>query len=72
MALVSSLVSSLIYPGSCETGLGLLAAVPEICHKPHRPGILYGYVYSCYEPYHITRDEGNGRLILAWRLQNSN
>ena len=57
------------YPTSCETGLGILAAVPEICRKPHRPGILYGYVDCCDETYHIIRDEGNSGLILARRLQ---
>ena len=65
-------LGELAYPASCETGLGHLAAIPGLCHKPHRPGILHGYVYSCYETYHITRDEENGGLNLAWRLQNSN
>ena len=65
-------LDDLAYLGSCETGLGLLAFVPEQYRKLHRPGILYGYVNSYYETYHTTRDEGNGGLILVWRLQNSN
>ena len=65
-------LGELAYLASCETGPGLLAAVPGLCHKPHRPWILYGYVDSCYEAYHITRDGGNDGLMLAWRLQNSN
>ena len=65
-------LGELAYPPSCETGLGHLAAVPGLCNKPHRPGILYWYVDCCDETFHITRDEENGRLILAWRLQNSN
>ena len=60
-------LGELAYPGSCETGLGLFAAVLELCHKPHRPGILYGYVDNCY---YLRRE--NGGLILAWQLQNSN
>ena len=65
-------LGELTYPGSYETGLGLLAAIPRLCCKPHRPGILYRYVDSCYQTCHIARDEENGGLILAWRLQNSN
>ena len=65
-------LGELAYPGSCETGLGLVAAVPELCDEPHRPGILYRYVDSCSKTYDITRNEENGGLILAWRFQNSN
>ena len=67
-----SVLGELAYPTSCETGLGLLAFVPEQRRKLHRPGIPYGYVDSCYETYHITRDGEDGGLILGWRLQNSN
>ena len=65
-------LGELAYPASCETGLGLLAFVPEQCRKFHRPGILYGYVDSRYEICHITRDGENSGLMLAWRLQTSN
>ena len=50
-------LGDLPYPASCETGLGLLAFVPEQCRKLHLPGVLYGvlygYVHNCYETYHI-------------------
>ena len=58
-------LGKLAYLASCETGLGLLAAVPKLCHEPHRPGILYGYVDSCYETYHIAPRRGKWRADLC-------
>ena len=46
---IVALILCLVVYRLSETGLGLLATIPKLCHEPHRSGVLYGYVKRPYE-----------------------
>src|SRR5258706_8790724 len=56
-------------PRLCKTGLGLLAIIPKLCHKPNWSRIHYGYEHS---PFNLFSRKPTDMLILVLCISQFN